>query len=183
MSQRWVFLTPLIVALGLGLVLYTAIGKDPTKLETARLNDPLPRFSLESLSDNSKRYDESALRGELRLLNVWATWCPACRAEHPYLNKLASNGFKIVGLNYKDERGAALKWLDQLGNPYEFNIYDPDGKLGFDLGVYGAPETYVIDASGTVRHRHVGELNDRVWESSLAPIIAQIRSESKSGVK
>lgn len=179
MKQRWVFLTPLIVALGLGLVLYTAIGKDPTKLETARLNDPLPAFSLPSLRDSAVTVNEKALKGEVRLLNVWATWCPACRTEHPYLNELAQQGVKIVGLNYKDERGAALEWLKALGDPYEYNIYDPEGRLGFDLGVYGAPETYVLDTSGTVRHRHVGELNERVWNETVYPMMLALQDEAK----
>jgi len=175
MSSRLVYLTPLIVAVGLGFILYTAIGKDPSKLETARLNDPLPAFELESLLNPETRFTQTALVGEMRLLNVWATWCPACRAEHPFLNQLAEQGYKIVGLNYKDERQAAKQWLTTLGNPYEFNLYDPQGTLGFDLGVYGAPETYIIDAKGFVRHRHVGELNTRVWNESVLPVIQQVQ--------
>lgn len=183
MNQRWVFLTPLILALGLGAILYTAIGKDPSKLETARLNDKLPPFSLPALKDPNKRLDQSMLEGEVRLLNVWATWCPACRAEHPYLIDLARQGFSVVGLNYKDERAAALNWLRQLGDPYAFNIYDPEGKLGFDLGVYGAPETYIIDQHGKVRHRHVGEINARVWQSDLLPIVQSLQQGKASNVE
>lgn len=163
MNQRLVFITPLILAIGLGLILFTAIGKDPTKLETARLNDPVPLFSLPSLKDEQKQLNQIDLTGDVILLNVWATWCPSCRAEHGYLEALHKQGVKIVGLNYKDERDAALTWLRDLGNPYAFNIYDPHGKLGFDLGVYGAPETYLVDHMGIVRYRHVGELNDRSW--------------------
>jgi len=171
MNKRLVFLTPLVIALGLGLILFTAIGKDPTKLETARLNDPLPAFNLKSLADKSKEFSEKDFVGKVSLLNVWATWCPSCRVEHGYLNTLSDQGVRIIGLNYKDERAAALTWLKNLGNPYEFTIYDPHGKLGFDLGVYGAPETYVIDQFGVVRYRHVGIIDDRVWSKTIKPLV------------
>ena len=101
MKTKWVYLTPLIVTIGLGFILFTAIGKDPTKLETARLNDPFPAFELSSLEDESKRLSNEDLLGQVSLLNVWATWCPSCKAEHPYLVKLAQQGFNIIGLNYK----------------------------------------------------------------------------------
>lgn len=178
MNQRLVYITPIIVALGLGMILFTAIGNDPTRLETARLNDPVPAFSLQDLNTPKIQHTETALRGKVRLLNVWATWCPSCRAEHGYLQALADRGIAIVGLNYKDEREDALKWLQQLGNPYEFNIYDPKGQLGFDLGVYGAPETYVIDTRGLVRYRHVGEVNQRVWDEKFAPLLKSLEQEA-----
>ena len=165
------FLTPLAIALGLGLILFTAIGKDPTKLETARLNDPIPAFNLKSLADKSKEFSEKDFIGKVSLLNVWATWCPSCRVEHGYLNTLADQGIRIIGLNYKDEREAALTWLKNLGNPYELTIYDPHGKLGFDLGVYGAPETYLVDQYGVVRYRHVGIIDDKIWNGTLKPLI------------
>lgn len=171
MNKRLVFLTPLAIALGLGLILFTAIGKDPTKLETARLNDAIPAFKLSSLLDKSKYFTEKDFVGKVSLLNVWATWCPSCRVEHGYLNALAEQGVRIVGLNYKDEREAALTWLKKLGNPYALSIYDPHGKLGFDLGVYGAPETYVVDATGVVRYRHVGVVDEKVWQERIRPLV------------
>ena len=168
---RWI---PLIIALGLGLVLYTAIGKDPMKLETARLNDPVPAFNLSSLLDEKQFVSQEDLKGQVMLLNVWATWCPSCRAEHGYLVNLAKQGVPIVGLNYKDERSAATNWLKQLGNPYLFNVFDPKGQLGFDLGVYGAPETYLIDKKGFVRFRHVGVVDDNIWQSVLEPLYLKL---------
>ena len=177
MNQRLVYFTPLLAALGLGLILYTAIGKDPTKLETARLNDPFPSFSLTALENPGTLLNEAKLVGKIRLVNVWATWCPSCRAEHPYLLTLAQQGVEIVGLNYKDQRDGAQKWLRDLGDPYEFNIFDPEGKLGFNLGVYGAPETYLVDPSGLVRYRHVGELNNRAWNRAFAPLIETIKQQ------
>jgi len=108
------------------------------------------------------------------LLNVWGTWCPSCRDEHADLMWLAEDeGVPIVGLNYKDQRAEAKAWLERLGDPYSTNVYDPEGSLGFDLGVYGAPETFVIGAGGTVLHRHVGVVNKQVWEETLRPLLNQ----------
>ena len=104
------------------------------------------------------------------LLNVWATWCPTCYAEHQFLNKLSAQGIRVVGLNYKDERQKAIKWLNDLGNPYSLSLYDNNGLLGLDLGVYGAPETFLIDGDGIVRYRHAGDLNDRIWEEEIKPL-------------
>tara|TARA_R110002072_G_scaffold172728_5_gene327086 strand:- start:33202 stop:33720 length:519 start_codon:yes stop_codon:yes gene_type:complete len=168
---RWI---PLVIALGLALVLYTAIGKDPTKLETARLNDPVPEFELSALLDEARLITQEDLKGQVILLNVWATWCPSCRAEHGYLVDLANKGVPIVGLNYKDERPTAISWLERLGNPYVFNIFDPQGELGFDLGVYGAPETYLIDKKGFVRFRHVGVVDDKIWQNILEPLYLKL---------
>ncbi|CEB51689.1 TPA: DsbE family thiol:disulfide interchange protein [Salmonella enterica subsp. enterica serovar Typhi] len=113
---------------------------------------------------------ESALTGKPVLLNVWATWCPTCRAEHQYLNQLSAQGIRVVGLNYKDDRAKAVAWLKELGNPYALSLSDSDGMLGLDLGVYGAPETFLIDGRGIIRYRHAGDLNARVWESELKPL-------------
>lgn len=177
MQRKWILFLPLLLALVLGIVLFSAIGKDPTKLDTARLNDPVPEFALPDLYNPGLIRTQAELKGEVRLLNVWATWCPTCRAEHAYLNSLAKQGVRVVGLNYKDDSAAALRWLQELGDPYEFNLSDPEGKLGFDLGVYGAPETYVIDRQGIVRHRHVGDVNERVWQESLAPLLQKLAQE------
>jgi len=177
MNQKLIYLTPLLAALGLGMILYTAIGKDPSKLETARLDDPIPNFELRALKDLDRVIGPRDFIGETRLLNVWATWCPSCKAEHPFLEKLAKQGIKIAGINYKDDRDSALTWLETLGDPYEYNIYDPKGTLGFDLGVYGAPETYIVDKYGVVRFRHVGELNARVWQSSFVPLLEKLNHQ------
>jgi cytochrome c biogenesis protein CcmG/thiol:disulfide interchange protein DsbE len=168
---KWI---PLIIAIGLALVLYTAIGKDPTILETARLNDPIPDFELSALQDEFRLITQEDLKGRVFLLNVWATWCPSCLAEHGYLLELSKKGIPIIGLNYKDERPAAMSWLDRLGDPYSFNIFDPKGKLGFDLGVYGAPETYLIDKKGFVRFRHVGVVDDKTWHQVLEPLFTKL---------
>lgn len=145
-----------------------AHGDDPTLLESALVGKPVPVFKLESLDQPGKTYNQSVLTdGKPILLNVWATWCPTCRAEHQYLNSLASTGVRVVGLNYKDDRNKAINWLNTLGNPYALSLYDGDGMLGLDLGVYGAPETFLIDGKGIIRYRHAGDLNDDVWNREV----------------
>lgn len=173
MKSKILYFVPLVAAFCLGVVLYMSIGKDPQKLETARLNQEIPTFQLASLENPKLMVNETMFKrdGNFRLLNVWATWCPSCKAEHAYLLALKAQGVPIIGLNYKDERGPALEWLRDLGDPYEINVYDPKGVFGFDLGVYGAPETYLVDGSGRVRHRHVGVMNEAVWKRDFIPMI------------
>ena len=148
-----------------------AQGDDPTNLESALTGKPVPAFRLESLETPGQYYQAEVLtQGKPVLLNVWATWCPTCYGEHTYLKQLAGQGIPIIGMNYKDERDKAIKWLAELGNPYQVNLYDPDGMLGLDLGVYGAPETFFIDSKGIIRYRHVGDINPENWASTLKPI-------------
>jgi cytochrome c biogenesis protein CcmG/thiol:disulfide interchange protein DsbE len=109
------------------------------------------------------------------LLNVWASWCVACREEHPLLVKLAQNrAIPIIGLNYKDQREDALKWLAALGNPYELSLSDLDGRVGIELGVYGVPETFVVDKAGVIRYKQIGPITVEVWETKLAPLLREL---------
>ncbi|WP_413284858.1 DsbE family thiol:disulfide interchange protein [Vibrio sp. MA40-2] len=151
-----------------------ADGEDPTKLESVLVGKTVPEFRLEDLAEPGKLHDQAIFKGEPLLLNVWATWCPTCYAEHQTLNELADRGVKIIGLNYKDERDKAITWLNDLGNPYLISLFDGDGMLGLDLGVYGAPETFLIDANGTVRYRHVGNVTLQNWAEVLQPMYAKL---------
>ncbi|CCU20026.1 thiol:disulfide interChange protein DsbE [Salmonella enterica subsp. enterica serovar Agona str. 67.H.09] len=193
--KRNVLLLPLLIFLLIAAALLwqlarNAQGDDPTNLESALTGKPVPAFRLESLETPGQYYQAEVLtQGKPVLLNVWATWCPTCRAEHQYLNqlswatwcptcraehqylnRLAAQGIRVVGLNYKDDRAKAVAWLKELGNPYALSLSDSDGMLGLDLGVYGAPETFLIDGRGIIRYRHAGDLNARVWESELKPL-------------
>ena len=119
------------------------------------------------------------MRGQASLLNVWATWCAGCRQEHGFLMQLASTGtIPIYGLNYRDERNSAIGWLQQLGDPYVANAFDEDGLVSIDWGVYGAPETFLIDAEGIVRYKHIGPLTPEVWRNKMQP---RIRMMSEAG--
>ena len=159
---------PLVAFAALVLLLVRGLALDPTALPSARVGQPLPEFDLQVLGGKYRR-SAGQWHGKPALLNVWATWCFSCRVEHPYLLDLAESGVTIYGLNYKDDPAKALTWLEELGNPYAETVVDIDGDFGFDLGVYGAPETYVIDAAGTVQYRHVGVVDERVWTEQLAP--------------
>lgn len=149
---------------------------DPQALPAARLNQPLPDFSLPSLVAGGV-VKSTDLRGQVALINVWATWCPSCHYEHPYLMTLAEQGVVIYGVDYKDSTAEARAWLEQKGNPYRTVIEDREGRLGLDLGVTGAPETYVIDASGVIRFRFQGPLDQKVWDEHFAPLLSQLQGE------
>ena len=163
---------PLVGFALLAVLLFRGLSLDPTALPSALLDKPFPAFTLPTLASNTPRGRDDIIKGPA-LVNVWATWCYSCRVEHPFLVELAERGIPIVGLNYKDEPTKARQWLVDLGNPYSDNISDTEGVLGLDLGVYGAPETYVVDASGNVRYRHVGVLDRTVWEGELSRFFSQ----------
>lgn len=158
---------PLIFLLVMSVFLFRGLFIDPTELPSALLEKPVPQFNLPTLEQPEQTVDQSIFSGQPTLLNVWATWCFACREEHPYLVELAEQGVRIVGLNYKDAGPKARQWLERLGNPYQLNIADVDGKLGFDLGVYGAPETFLINSEGRIVKKIVGIVNDKVWNEQL----------------
>jgi len=165
--QRVKLFLPLIVFAALGLLLWRGLSLDPKELPSALIGQPLPSFQLKELASDTP-VTNSAILGAPALINVWATWCYSCRVEHPYLLELAQQGISIIGLNYKDDSVKARQWLAELGDPYRLTLADTDGTLGLDLGVYGAPETYVVDAQGVVRYRHVGVVDVRVWQEQLA---------------
>jgi cytochrome c biogenesis protein CcmG/thiol:disulfide interchange protein DsbE len=172
--NRLALFVPLALFIGLSLVLLLGLDKDPTELPSALVGEPFPAFNLPSLEDEQGTLTEQDLKGDVLLVNVWATWCFACRIEHPMLNELSQQGVKIVGLNYKDQRAGAKAWLVERGNPYQFNIFDAQGSLGIDLGVYGAPETYLVDAEGIIRHRRVGVVDERVWNAEFRALYKQL---------
>ena len=160
---------PLLAFAVLALFLLRGLKLDPHEMPSALLDKPWPAFSLAALEDG-KTITQDTLKGQKALVNVWATWCITCRVEHPYLMQLKQEGVLLYGINYKDQAPEARRWLQEKGNPYAFTITDADGKLGIDLGVFGAPETYFIDATGVIRYKHVGDLNERIWKEKLQPI-------------
>lgn len=173
MAPRLKLFLPLLLFVVLAGFLFRGLSLDPMNLPSALIDQPLPDFTLTALSDDSILRREDVI-GETALFNVWATWCISCRVEHPYLQQLAASGVPIFGINYKDEDEAARQWLRELGDPYRANIVDREGTLGVDLGVYGAPETYLVDASGVIRYRHVGVVDERVWRETLEPLWREV---------
>ena len=182
--QRLKLFLPLIAFAAIAIFFYTMVSRidqgeyNPQDLPSALINKPFPSFSLAKLEDLTVSLQQKDLLGSITLVNVWATWCPSCHVEHGYLNYLFSEkDMIIVGVNYKDKAPAAQRWLQTKGNPYRFNIFDPDGILGLDLGVTGAPETYVLDHRGFVRFRYQGPLNEMVWQDKLQALIEQLQQE------
>ena len=169
MGPRFKLFIPLLLFVALALFLFRGLQLDPTELPSALIDKPLPEFELPALGLDRILQRED-VTGEVALFNVWATWCVSCRVEHPYLHQLAEQGVPIYGVNYKDADADALKWLSELGDPYRLNIVDAQGSFGLYLGVYGAPETYLVDAEGVIRYRHVGVVDDRVWREVLQPL-------------
>lgn len=157
------------------LVVFLAIGlqRDPRLVPSPLIGKPAPQFSLGTLSAPNKPMQREDLLGQPYLLNVWASWCAQCREEHPLLVELGKAGkVKLVGLNYHDELEAGREWLAQRGDPYGLTLFDPEGKLGLDLGVYGVPETFVIDAKGVIRYKHIGPLSSEVLNREIMPLLA-----------
>ncbi|MGB1141943.1 MAG: DsbE family thiol:disulfide interchange protein [Halioglobus sp.] len=173
MASRLKLFAPLFIFAVLSLFLFRGLQLDPKELPSALIDRPLPAFNLPALG-SARMLGPEDLTGQVSLLNVWATWCISCRVEHPYLQQLADEGVIIYGLNYKDEDAAALRWLQDLGDPYALNIVDREGSLGLDLGVYGAPETYVLDDKGIIRFRHVGVVDERIWRDVLGPVVQEL---------
>ena len=183
MNKKILFI-PFALFIGLVIVFIVQLsrnadGEDPTKLESVLIGKTVPEFRLEDLAEQGKLHDQAIFKGEPLLLNVWATWCPTCYAEHQTLNELANRGVKIIGLNYKDERDKAITWLNDLGNPYLISLFDGNGMLGLDLGVYGAPETFLIDANGIIRYRHVGNVTVENWAEVLQPMYTKLLEDAK----
>jgi cytochrome c biogenesis protein CcmG/thiol:disulfide interchange protein DsbE len=164
----------LVVFLGLGFQL-----KDPHLLPSELINKPFPAFSLKDLHRPDLMRSREDLTGEIALVNVWGTWCPNCIIEHPELMRIArEEDVRIFGINYNDETAKAIRWLERREDPYVFSIADDEGRLAIDLGVYGAPETFVIDAAGVIRFRHVGPVTEDIWEATLLPVIELLRAEA-----
>lgn len=167
----------LVIALfaAIGILLWYGLRLDPRKIPSPLVGKPLPAFQLATVADAKRVVSNESLRGRVYLLNVWASWCVACRQEHPLLNQLAQQKLvSIIGLNYKDKREDARGWLANLGNPYEMSLTDLDGRVGIELGVYGVPETFVIDKAGVIRYKHIGPITPEVWGNIIEPKLREL---------
>jgi cytochrome c biogenesis protein CcmG, thiol:disulfide interchange protein DsbE len=166
------FLVPLAVFAALVAFLYAGLSLNPREVPSPLIGKPAPAFSAPRLDDASKLIKREDFAGKPWVLNVWASWCAPCREEHPLIVEFAKTaGVPIVGLNYKDETGAARQWLSRLGDPYVVTLHDPAGRIGLDFGVYGVPETFVIDAGGVIRFKHTGPLSRAILQDKIAPLL------------
>jgi cytochrome c biogenesis protein CcmG/thiol:disulfide interchange protein DsbE len=159
----------LIALLGVGLTL------NPREVPSPLVGKPAPPFELPLLHEPAKTFSSKDMAGKVWLLNVWASWCVACREEHPVLVKLAKTGaVPIYGLNYKDRREDGLPWLKQFGDPYVLSIHDFDGRLGIDYGVYGVPETFLIDKHGVIRYKRIGPVTEEIVKQKIVPLVSEL---------
>jgi len=166
---------PLACFVTLAGLLGTQLGKAPPPLPSALLNRPAPSFTAPQLDRTKAVFTPQAMQGQVWLLNVWASWCASCREEHPLLLDIQQrHGIAIVGLSYEDEAQQGASWLDAQGNPYTSTPQDPDGRIGMELGVYGVPETFVVDKQGRIRMRHAGPLTPEAWQQTILPLIKEL---------
>lgn len=169
-------LIPLVVFLVLAVFLGIGLMLRPNEVPSPMIGKPAPAFSAPRLYNPEQTLTEADLQGEVSVLNVFASWCVPCREEHPYVSALAER-VPVYGLNYKDERADSVAWLQRFGNAYRAIAYDRDGKIGMDWGVYGVPETFILDRNGVIRHKHIGVIDARSLREEIMPIIEQLRAE------
>ena len=180
-QKVWIYLLPLSVLLLLVVVFYFGLGLNPRLVPSPLIGRPVPEFSLPRLNNADGAFMQSTLQREVSLLNIWATWCVSCRQEHPTLMKIAaSDQVPVYGLLYKDEPAKAVQWLQERGDPYRANAVDADGKVAIEWGVYGTPETFVIDAQGIIRYKHIGPMSWNDWETVILPLIRSLREQGGS---
>jgi len=170
------FLMPLVIFIVVVVFLGIGLTLNPRQVPSPLVDKPAPVFQLQQLHDDEKVFSSKDNIGKVWMLNVWASWCVACRDEHPLLVELSRLGIvPIFGLNYKDQRDTALQWLKQFGDPYVISIADTDGRVGIDYGVYGVPETYVIDKEGIIRYKHIGPVTVKSLEDKILPLINELK--------
>ncbi len=170
------FLLPLAVFIGIVVFLWLGLSLNPREIPSPLVDKPAPEFRLAQLNAPDKTLSTADMKGQVWLLNVWASWCVSCRVEHPLLNELAkANIVPVIGLNYKDKVAEGRAWLVQHGDPYKLSVVDADGRVGIDWGVYGVPETFVIDKNGVIRYKHIGPVTAESLEKKIIPLVRELQ--------
>jgi cytochrome c biogenesis protein CcmG/thiol:disulfide interchange protein DsbE len=168
-------LIPLVLFIALVVFLLVGLRRDPHEVPSPLINKPAPAFHLPQLHEPTKTLSVESMQGKVWVLNFWGTWCIACREEHPMLVEFAKSGaLPIYGVDYKDDREAAKQWLNELGNPYTLTAFDVDGRTSIDYGVYGAPESYLIDKHGVIRFKQIGPITEDAWNNKFLPLARQL---------
>jgi cytochrome c biogenesis protein CcmG/thiol:disulfide interchange protein DsbE len=177
MKKIWRFLVPLGLFGVLAAFLGAGLRLDPREVPSPLIGKPAPSFSLPLLADADKTFKRDDMLGRVWMLNVWASWCVACREEHPLLVEFSKKKLlPIYGLNYKDERPDGMGWLRQFGNPYDASLYDHAGRVGIDFGVYGVPETFIIDRQGVIRYKQIGPVTPEVIRDKIEPLVRKLNA-------
>ena len=174
--MRAKFLIPLLLFVVLVGFLAVGLNRDPHEVPSPLINKPAPAFEIAQLEQSNKTFSPASMKGQVWILNVWASWCVACREEHPVLVELAkSQVAPVIGLDYKDKREDALAMLARQGNPYVLSAYDANGRVGIDYGVYGVPETYVIDRAGVIRFKQIGPITSQILNQKIYPLVNELK--------
>ena len=169
---------PFAVFVVLAAFLYVGLSLDPHEVPSPLIDKPAPAFTLPQLHEPAKQFSSQDMKGQVWLLNVWASWCVSCKVEHPVFMALArQNIVPIYGLDYKDKREAGMAWLQEGGNPYVLSLSDMDGRVGIDYGVYGVPETYVIDKQGVIRYKQIGPVTQQSLREKILPLVAELQAK------
>jgi len=170
------FLIPLLLFIVLVGFLAVGLNRDPHEVPSPLINKPAPAFEIAQLAQANKTFSPASMKGQVWILNVWASWCVACREEHPVLVELGKSGqVPLIGLDYKDKREDALAMLERQGNPYVLSAFDANGRVGIDYGVYGVPETYVIDQAGVIRFKHIGPITPQILNQKIYPLLTELK--------
>jgi cytochrome c biogenesis protein CcmG/thiol:disulfide interchange protein DsbE len=176
MRKALIYLLPLAIFLVVSVFLLRGLWLNPREVPSPFIDKPAPPFTLAQLAQPEAIFSPADMKGQVWLLNVWASWCVACRQEHPLLVELAKKkSVPIIGLNYKDKPDAAKAWLAQWGDPYDLSVKDLDGRIGIEYGVYGVPETFVIDRNGVIRFKQIGPITEEVWQKKMLPLLEDLR--------
>lgn len=172
--KKMKYLLPLVIFVAIACLFYSTLERDTRLVPSPLIGKAAPDFSLPSLNNVNEALSPSSFKGKPWLLNIWASWCHECRIEHPLFNQLAKQyDFDIVGLNYKDQLTDAKQWLEQFGDPFDITIFDQQGTAGLDWGVYGVPETFLIDSDGVIRYKHIGPINPEIIKDIILPFFSQ----------
>jgi len=175
-TRTWRFLLPLAVFGVLVAFLWVGLSRDPREVPSPLIGKPAPAFALEKLHEGGKMLRTADMHGQVWLLNVWASWCVSCRVEHPLLVELAkSNIVPVIGLNYKDTNVLGRRWLAENGDPYKVSVVDADGRVGIDWGVYGVPETFVVDKNGVIRYKQIGPITQESLKDKILPLVRELQ--------
>ena len=174
--RPWIIWGPLALFAILVAFLFAGLFRDPREVPSPLVDRPAPAFSLATLHAPQRTVSTADFKGQVWLLNVWASWCVSCRLEHPLLMELAkANLVPIVGLNYKDKSAEGIAWLKQHGDPYALSVVDADGRVGIDWGVYGVPETFVVDQAGVIRYKHIGPVTTEALQKTILPLVQKLK--------
>ena len=180
----WRYIVPVLVLAALVGVFYYSLGRDKETLPSPLIGKAAPQFELTRVENPAQSISNRDFAGQVYVLNVWGSWCVACRDEHPALLEIKQRGeVPIIGLNWNDDRGEALRWLREFGDPYTVSAFDGEGRVAIDWGVYGAPETFLVDASGRILHKQVGPLTIGIWESDFVPKIQRAKQGTGAEAK